>query len=669
MYLFGMDSLLRTLASVLMLAFVLARVCAQTDSSGVASRELEGVEVRAVRIGEPVSSSVPMQQMGREDILRFGMTSLADVVKRMAGVSVRDYGGLGGLKTVSVRNLGAHHTAVNYDGVVMSNTQAGQIDIGRFSLDNLSSLSLSVGQGSDPMQSARDYASAAVLSIRTERPLADSVARAFRVRLRGGSFGYASAALRYWERLGERTLLGVDGSYQRTDGIYPFLLDNGATSTHERRHNGDVEAWQGEVNLCHTFADGAEWQTKLYAYDSERGLPGAVILYKDAARERLWDKNVFVQSACSSAPGRKWQWRGRLKYAFGWNRYEDVDVKYPAGRQTDINRQAEYYVSVTLGYRPCRLLSFSLAQDLAVGTLRNNLPDQPDPERYTSLTALTARFDNGRLLVDANVLATWMDDHTHRAADPAPNRRVTPSLSASWRVLPGQALYVRAMAKTSYRVPTFTDMYYLRIGNTNLRPEKAATCGMGVAWQGRVGEMAVQMTADGYVSSVDDKIVVFPTTYVWKMTNYGHVRMAGVDATLAFTLPVARAVELEGMANYSWQRATDRTDAASAVYGSQLPYTPRHSGNASAVLKTPWVELGYALNACGERYSMVQALPEYRMKSYWEHQLTAARTFRLRKAVLRLSACVNNLGGVQYEVIRYYPMPGRNWQVTATLSF
>ena len=54
------------------------------------------------------------------DIMRYGMQNLADAVRRMPGVSLQDYGGVGGLKTVSVRGLGAKHTAVSYDGVVVS---------------------------------------------------------------------------------------------------------------------------------------------------------------------------------------------------------------------------------------------------------------------------------------------------------------------------------------------------------------------------------------------------------------------------------------------------------------------------------------------------------------------------------------------------------------------
>ena len=43
----------------------------------------------------------------------------------------------------------------------------------------------------------------------------------------------------------------------------------------------------------------------------------------------------------------------------------------------------------------------------------------------------------------------------------------------------------------------------------------------------------ISFTLDGYYNDVTDKIVAFPTTYAWKMANYGKVHAAGVDATLA----------------------------------------------------------------------------------------------------------------------------------------
>ena len=46
---------------------------------------------------------------------------------------------------------------------------------------------------------------------------------------------------------------------------------------------------------------------------------------------------------------------------------------------------------------------------------------------------------------------------------------------------------------------------------------------------------------------------------------------------------------------YTWQKAIDLTDADAKNYKDQLPYTPLHSGNASAIVETPWVNVGYSV--------------------------------------------------------------------------
>ena len=126
----------------------------QADSIVNDARQLQEVTIQARRAPMKVTSTSPVQLFGKEEIKRLGLQNMADAVKRFAGTNVRDYGGIGGLKTVSVRNLGAAHTAVSYDGVVVSNTQAGQVDIGRFSLDNVSTLSLAIGHDENLLQSA-----------------------------------------------------------------------------------------------------------------------------------------------------------------------------------------------------------------------------------------------------------------------------------------------------------------------------------------------------------------------------------------------------------------------------------------------------------------------------------------------------------------------------------
>ena len=64
-----------------------------------------------------LSAASPLQQFSSGDMQALGIKSVAEALRLANGVTVKDYGGLGGMKTVSVRNLGAEHTGVLYDGV------------------------------------------------------------------------------------------------------------------------------------------------------------------------------------------------------------------------------------------------------------------------------------------------------------------------------------------------------------------------------------------------------------------------------------------------------------------------------------------------------------------------------------------------------------------------
>jgi len=637
---------------------------------------LKQVDVAGHRTERNVLASKPIQQMQKAELEELGIQNLADAVKKFAGTNVRDYGGIGGMKTVSVRNLGAHHTAVSYDGVTVSNTQAGQIDVGRFSLDNMESLSLAIGADESLMQSARHYASAGVLSILTECPHFDEGKNsAFRFRLKGGSFGLVTPSLRYWQRVGEQTSLALNGSYMRADGVYPFVLVNGRERTNEKRYNSDIYTWQGEANLYHTFTDKSQLDMKAYWFYSERGLPGSVTLYNPVSRERLWDEDFFAQAVYRKAFDEKWNLHARLKYTHTWNRYEDTNVKYDGGKQIDVNRQNEYYASATLGWSPVEAFRIALAEDVFYNDLRNNIntgsnPDYPFPKRITSLAALSAQWQWERLHVEGNVVGTYAHETVENGENPADKHRLSPCVSVTYRLLPNESLHLRAMWKNTFRMPSFNDLYYLRIGNSGLRPEKATEYNLGLTWSGRPFQAVkyVSATVDAYYNDVTDKIVAFPSTYVWKMANFGKVKIKGIDVTLATEVPIFHKVSAILTGAYTFQESLDKLEA-SASYNRQLPYTPKHSGNASLLIRNPWVNLGYSVLFQGERWSSSQQTALYKLKAYSEHTLTLSREFRFKSCQLNLSGSIHNLFDKQYEIVKYYPMPGRSFSLIGTINF
>ncbi|MDD6496167.1 MAG: TonB-dependent receptor, partial [Prevotella stercorea] len=51
----------------------------------------------------------PSQTLAGTALQNLSTTSVADALKYFSGVQIKDYGGLGGLKTVNVRSLGSQH--------------------------------------------------------------------------------------------------------------------------------------------------------------------------------------------------------------------------------------------------------------------------------------------------------------------------------------------------------------------------------------------------------------------------------------------------------------------------------------------------------------------------------------------------------------------------------
>ena len=639
--------------------FPFAALYAQVDTTTY--HQLSGVEVLGKVRPSTTRESTPLQVMDKAGIERLGVQDLSEAVKRFSGVTVQDYGGIGGLKTVSVRSLGAKHTAVCYDGVTVTDAQSGQVDISRFSLDNVDMISLSIGQADDIFQTARMYASAGALSIKTAAPLFKEKSYNAYVKLKGGSFGLFNPVVRYEQRIGNRWSASLHADWLSAKGNYPFTLINGKEVTEEIRKNSDVQSLRLEGNVYGHFGRGGKLNGKVYYYDSERGLPGSVILYNSNARERVWDNDFFTQLHYENEWFDRLKFQANAKYNYSFSKYRDISNKYSGGKQEDLNTQNEYYGSAGILYTPCSYVSFSLNTDIARNTLVNNFVNAPTPKRWTSLTAFAAQYKSPVLTATASLLSTYITDKVENGDRPADKKRLSPAVSISWRPFQEQSFRIRASYKDIFRVPTFTDLYYLRMGNVNLKPEKATQYNIGFTWNDEISPFIrlLSVSVDGYYNKVSDKIVAIPNMYIWKMMNMGEVEIKGIDVNLSANI----------LSAYSYQDAIDVTDSEEKNYKNQIPYTPRHSGSVSASLENPWVNVTYTLVAAGDRYALPQNIEANQIDSYLEHSLSVNRSFALKKCMFKVQGDILNLTDKTYDIIQYYPMPGRSWRFSLSITY
>ena len=610
-------------------------------------------------------SGAPVQVIGHSSIEKLGYRELHEAVKGFAGVNVRDYGGAGGVKTVSIRSLGASHTAVSYDGMAISNLQSGQVDIGRFSLDNVEQVSVSIGLSDDIFVSAGLFASAGTLNIVTSKPaFAEGGKCHLKGQLRASSFSTWNPSLLWEQKMGRRWSLSLTGDWLGSKGDYPYTVDNGVATEERVRRNSDVNRTRAEINLYGDLGRGGRLSVKVNALASERGLPCQVILYNDTANERLWDRSHFVRAAYQVKLSQMWELKAGATYSYNWNRYIRYMEQYEGGEQTDLYSQRELEGSVTVLFKPWERLHFSASEELSFNTMDSSIPDFPFPSRTTSLTSVAAQFRSGRLTVTGSLLETATFENV-RSGEAAGNRScLTPAVSASWKIAAERNFRLRASYKDIYRIPTFNDLYYERSGSRNLKPERARQFNLGLTWNGTSGNL-IYMSAslDGFYNSVDNKIVTLPTMFIWKTMNMGKVRISGLDASASGKWRFAKEMELDFAATYTLQYALDITDPAAKNYRHQIPYTPRNAGNVTISWSNPWVNLGWSMNAVGARFSLPQNIAANLIGGYSDHNISAGHTFDISRCRITLQGEILNLAGKNYEIIKYYPMPGRSWRI------
>ena len=643
------------------------------EAADTAGRNLQEFEVVSERVRKEVTSTAPLFNLTNERMKTMGVTDISDALHRLPGINIRDYGGAGGMKTVSVRGFGTTHTGVIYDGIVLSDCQSGKIDLSRYSLDNVGSLSLIVGDNSDIFVPAKASASAAsiiISSMSVPGPM-DSLWHVTG-QMRVGSFGTYNPYFKVGKSLTPKFSFSVIGEYTHAKNNYPFTLENGKLVTRERRNNSMMNSWHGEINTRWRLTPSSMLDAKVYYYDNNRQLPGPVILYNPVCHEKLRDRNFFGQLTYKNLSLSKFSFQGLAKFNWDASLYHDEDGKYPGGILDEDYFQREVYVSGSALYVPTDKLAFNYSADYFYNNLTTNQMEVVAPWRHSVLQSFTGKFQNSWLLATARLLWSIYDNGVKEGISSKDENKLSPSLSVSVQPMRNRLFFIRASYKNIFRMPTFNETYYFRMGSTSLKPEDTDQFNFGLTWQYNSTNWlnALVLTGDVYYNNVKDKIVALPTNmFIWTMTNMDKARAFGVDVTASATFNIARRQSLVFAGNYSWQRVQPRTSPTDPDYNKQVAYTPIHSGAASLSWENPWVDVVVHTTGASDRYGTSSNLPITRIKGYMEMGAALIRSFKIKRNTIDLRFDMTNILDTQYEIVGNYPMPGRAWKFTVTYKY
>ena len=636
------------------------------------SRQLDEVVVTARK---PTDDIIPAQTLSGEELHRLNSNSVADALRYFSGVQVKDYGGVGGIKTVNIRSMGTNHTGVVYDGVELGNAQNGQIDLGQFSLDNMEALSLYNGQKSEILQPAKDFGSAGTIYMRTRTPVFNEGENYHaRATIRTGSFDLLNPSALVELKLSERVSASLSAEWINSSGKYKFRYRRVnpagelAYDTTAVRQNGDINATRIELNMHGALQTGS-WNFKVYNYNSERGVPGAIVNNVWRRGERIWDTNSFAQGRYTGFFG-KFTTLNNIKYAFYRTHYVNNDDKQV--KIDNLYKQKEIYFSSANEYTINDFWQISGSYDFMWNNLDADVYGFVKPDRISQYLSVATALDFNRVKLQASALGTFIHDRIKGQEAPKDKHIFTPAIFVNGYPLRNKDFSIRAFYKQSFRMPTFNDLYYADMGNSKLSPERVTQYNLGLLYDHRSSSFisSARVSADVYYNRVKDKIVAYPKgqQFRWTMLNLGLVDIRGIDVTGLLTLNPYRDLYLTVRAQYTFQRAIDITNPADNYYRDQIPYIPRHSG--SAVVNAQWRGWGlnYSWIYVGERYNQQENIRYNYTQPWYTSDISVSKDFKLGRVSLRGLIEVNNLLSQDYDVILNYPMPKRNYRFTITVE-
>ena len=621
---------------------------------------------------------IPSQQLSGEQLERLSTHSVADALRYFSGLQLKDYGGVGGIKTVNIRSMGSHHLGIYYDGIELGNAQNGQIDLGQFSLDNVEEVTLYNGQKSAIFQTASDFGNAGSVYIRTRRPHFNyGENHHLKISAKYGSSDMVRLSGLYEHRLTENLSTSVSAGFLNASGKYKFRYHrvniDGSTAwdTTAVRQNGDIHAERIEANMLGNIQQGY-WYLKGYFYNSERGIPGAIVNNVWRRGERQWDLNTFAQGQWQKSFTDRFSSRVMAKYAYYRTHYVNNDsTQLPVD---NTYYQQEFYATTSNVYEILRNWSVSLSYDLRWNKLNANSYQFAYPTRWSHLVSAATAIDCPKVKMQGSILASYIKDHTRTGGSQPSVTRWTPAFFVSVYPLSGRWLSLRAFVKKSFRMPTFNDLYYTDVGNAALKPETATQYDAGLVisktWTNGIIRH-VKLQADGYYNTVRDKIVAYPKgqQFRWTMLNLGRVHITGTDVEAEADVEVMKGLVVTGRVQYTYQDARDVTDPATPYYRDQIPYIPWHSGSAIIGASYHGWSLHYSFIYAGERYSEQENIIYNHVQPWYTNDISLMYAFQYHKAKCKATLEVNNLLSQDYDVIVNYPMPKRNYALTLSIEY
>lgn len=632
----------------------------QEDTSKV--QNLNSIYILSPFVIPYIPHPIESQTLQRNDIQELQPEDIGQLLQKFAGVSMKSYGGLGGMKTFSFRSLGSQHTAVVMDGFSIQNTQSGQLNLGQIHTSNIESVSL--GKQSNHVRTPVSSLNMAnEMGLSTFEGWTVFNKKQVRASIKAGSFGQSDNYLGY-HFAKKKFGFTIHGKYRQAKGDYPFTMKVGDFEYQGVQSNNELQELYSGVSFFLRPNEMKQPVRIIYRNTFvDQELPGAVILYNNSKGQFLNTQKHNLAADWT----HKWGFTNIRYYAvyqYDEQHYLDSNYFNSAGSL----KRDFYQNSGQLGWRFERqkfgdLISFYGGIEQQYASLKFGGLTETLPQRYSTHNNLGFRINEKKYKLDMRIGYQLVAESKINGEVFKLRNLWAPMLNFETAERGKRRWKSGFSTSTTVRLPSFNELYYAQVGNQDLEPEKARQFSLftGIARNHRSWFFASKLVT--YYNQIENKILAIPTKnlFVWSIQNIDMVNALGVDAGQVIKNRINTKWNTEVQLNYSFQYSVDVTDKNSPTYGHQIAYIPYHTANVDWSLSRKKTNLRVSSSFIGGRYSLNENVSNNYLDPFVVLDASFSHGIEIKyKHKVNFQFQVKNIIGQNYTYIRSFVMPGRN---------
>lgn len=598
------------LAAALSLAFAAA-------ASAHADPIPDTVIVTANRTPQRAEDVIPdTVVISSDDIARAGAGSVADVLRRQRGIEIGRNGGAGTNTTVLLRGANSNQVVVLVDGVRIGSATTGAASWNALPLSAIDHIEIVYG----PLSSLYGAdAIGGVVQIFTKK---SEGAPMFSASAGGGTYGTSQYDASVHGATGgaHSVAYALSGAREESDGFSSTRPGSSSYNPDDDGYTRNSINGRVALRLAEGHEIGAQFmQSRLSAqYDSGKSAFDAHNI------QEVDSYSVFLNDRFLP------NWRSSVQVARSEDKLGSFTSTAPSGISQLNTRQDEFTwqntfdidgdtLQVLAGHRKEQVLSSSV-KDINRARITNSVAASYDLRRGSHLLDVSAR-----------------KDHAEYGA------KTTGALGYGYEFT--KDLRATASVGTSFRAPTFNELYYPGYGLTSNKPERGRNAEAGVQY--RVA--GVDLQANYYRNRLTDMIVSV-TPCPGRPTgscayNVDHALLEGL--TLAADTRIG---------NLDLRASADLQDPRDETTGKQLARRARRHASIAADYTVGPVDAGVELQASGRRFD--DAANANRLGGYG--LLNLYTTWHMTRD-WSLLVRVDNAADKHYDLARNYGTAARIW--------